>query len=314
MPRTLCVLIAMLFVTGGVVAADAPSIIAPGAELQKVSSDFKFTEGPASDKEGNVYFTDQPNDRILKWNAADGKIETFLQPCGRSNGMCVDHTGTKLIACADEKNEMWSIDLATKAVTVLFKDYQGKLLNGPNDVWVHPSGAMYFSDPLYKRDWWKRDPKMQQEMQAVYWASADGKTIKRVADDLEQPNGLIGTPDGKTLYVTDIKAKKTYSYAIKEDGSLADKKLFCAEGSDGMTIDNQGNVYFTNAGTGPDGKRSGRVPVYDKSGKLITQIFTPGEGWAANICFGGKDKDVLFITASKSVFTLKMAVKGAGSQ
>ncbi len=108
-------------------AARADGIIAPGATLQTLATDFKFTEGPASDAEGNVYFTDQPNDRIMKWTV-DGKFETFMQPCGRSNGLCFDGQG-KLIACADEKNELWSIDVKTKQVTVLIKDYQGKLLN-----------------------------------------------------------------------------------------------------------------------------------------------------------------------------------------
>src|SRR5205814_6827125 len=126
---------------------------------------------------------------------------------------------------------------------------------------------------------------------------------KRAADDLKQPNGIIGTPDGKTLYVADIGAKKTYRYTIKDDGSLADKQLFCEQGSDGMTLDNQGNVYLTGKG----------VTVYDKQGKKIHQIDI-NEPWTANVSFGGKDRDTLFITASKAVYTLKMTDKGAGSQ
>src|SRR3954447_20164847 len=104
--------------------AMAADPIAPGAKLQKLSGEFKFTEGPASDAEGNVYFTDQPNDRIMKWSV-DGQLSMFMQPCGRSNGLCFDNKGN-LIACADEKNELWSIDVASKKATVLVKDYQGK--------------------------------------------------------------------------------------------------------------------------------------------------------------------------------------------
>src|SRR4051794_4650632 len=123
-----------------VAAADPPAaggagVVAPGAKLQMLAGEFKFTEGPASDADGNVFFTDQPNDRILKWSV-DGKLSTFKAPCGRSNGLCFDAQGN-LIACADEQNQLWSIDPAGK-VTVLVKDYQGKLLNGPNDVWVRP--------------------------------------------------------------------------------------------------------------------------------------------------------------------------------
>lgn len=275
-------------------------IAAPNAKPEKISADYLFTEGPASDKDGNVYFTDQPNDRIVKWDAATGKLSDFLKPCGRSNGLFVDPAGN-IIACADEKNELWSITPDGKH-TVLVKDYKGKLLNGPNDVWARPDGGLYFTDPFYKRDYWNRGPK-EQDGEHVYYLSPDRKTLTRVTTDLTQPNGVIGTPDGKTLYVADIGAKKTYSYTINADGSLTDKKLFCEMGSDGMTIDDQGNVYLTGKG----------VTVFDKTGKKIAQIDI-NEPWTANVCFGGKDKDTLFITASKAVYTLKTTVKGAGSQ
>src|SRR6266516_4324351 len=135
-------------------------IIAPGATVQKLSSAFQFTEGPAVDRQGNVYFTDQPNDRILKWSSADSSISTFLQPAGRANGMYFDRQGN-LIACADENNQLWSIAPSGK-VAVLVKDYQGKLLNGPNDVWVRPDNGLYFTDPLYQRPYWKRGPMEQR--------------------------------------------------------------------------------------------------------------------------------------------------------
>src|SRR6185295_19434664 len=101
-------------------------IIAPGAALEKLSGGFQFTEGPAADKDGNVFFTDQPNDRIVKWNAADGAVSDWLKPCGRSNGTYFDKDGN-LIACADEKNELWSI-ARDKKVTVLVKDFGDKFL------------------------------------------------------------------------------------------------------------------------------------------------------------------------------------------
>jgi gluconolactonase len=287
-----------LTLTLRVFAAES-KIIAPAAKPEKISSAYSFTEGPACDADGNVYFTDQPNDRIVKWSV-DGKFSDWLKPCGRANGLCFDKHGI-LWACADEKNELWSIDASGKA-TVVVKDYKGKLLNGPNDVWVRPDDGIYFTDPYYRRDYWKRG-SVEQDGQHVYYLAPDHKTVTRVATDLEQPNGIIGTADGKLLYVADIGAHKTYRYQIQPDGSLTEKKLFCQMGSDGMTIDSEGNIYLTGKG----------VSVFDPDGKKIEQINIP-EGWTANVCFGGKDRQTLFITASKSVYTLQMKVKGAGSQ
>lgn len=274
------------------------NIIAAGASVQKLAGDFAFTEGPASDKAGNVFFTDQPNDRILKWSV-DGKLSTFLQPCGRANGLSFDSAGD-LWACADEKNEVWRIDPAGK-VEVVVTNYQGKLLNGPNDVWLRPGGGLYFTDPFYKRDYWKRGGKEMDE--CVYYLPAGQSAPVRVIADLKQPNGIIGTPDGKTLYVADIGVRKTYRYTIQPDGSVEKKTLFCEMGSDGMTIDSAGNVYLTGNG----------VTVFDPAGTKIAQIDVP-ERWTANVCFGAKDRQTLFITASKGFYSLRMRVKGVDSQ
>jgi gluconolactonase len=286
------------FCSMGMSLSAQSTVLAPGAKVEKLAGDFKFTEGPAADATGAVYFTDQPNDRILKWSG--GALTTFMQPCGRSNGLCFDADGN-LWACADEKNELWRID-RDGAPTVIVKDYGGKLLNGPNDLWIDPQGGVYFTDPYYRRDYWQRgDP--EQDVQAVYYLAPDHKKLSRVADDLEQPNGVIGTPDGKTLYVADIRAKRTYAFDIQDDGSLATKRLFCELGSDGMTIDSEGNVYLTGRG----------VTVFDKNGKQIEQIDIP-ERWTANVCFGGEDGRTLFITASTGLYGVNMRVQGAGSQ
>jgi gluconolactonase len=280
-------------------AADDTSPVAPGAKVEKLAGGFKFTEGPAPDAEGNVYFTDQPNDRIHIWST-DGKLSTFMEKCGRSNGLCFDKDGV-LWACADEKNELWKIDVKTKEKTVLVKDYGGKLLNGPNDVWVRPDGGAYFTDPYYKRPYWKRGPK-EQDTEAVYYLSPEG-VLTRVDGEFKQPNGIIGTPDGKTLYVADIGGNKCYVYDIQKDGSLKNRKLFCEMGSDGMTLDDEGNVYFT---------LNKAVTVFDKTGKKIATIDVP-EG-TTNVCFGGKDMKTLFITAGTSLYAVKMRTKGVVRQ
>jgi gluconolactonase len=273
-------------------AADSGSPLAPGAKLEKLGGGYEFTEGPAADKQGNIFFTDQPNDRIVKWNAADGTFSDWLKPAGRANGTFFDRKGN-LIACADGKNELWSISPDRKA-TVLVKDFGGKLLNGPNDTWVHPDGSLYFTDPFYKRDYWNRGPK-EQDGEHVYHLGRDLKTVRRVVSDLKQPNGITGTPDGKTLYVADIGAGKTYRYAIAADRTLEGKTLFCELGSDGMTLDSEGNVYLTGRG----------VTVFDKTGKKVEHIDV-AEPWTANVRIGGTNHDLLFITASKSVYGIRL--------
>ncbi|MCX8108495.1 MAG: SMP-30/gluconolactonase/LRE family protein [Verrucomicrobiae bacterium] len=288
----------LVVIFGGILSAavlGAESLIEPGAKLEKLAGGFKFTEGPTCDASGNVFFTDQPNNRILKWSL-EGRLATFMEPAGRANGMCFDPKGN-LIACADEKTELWSIAPDLR-VTVLAREFHGKMLNGPNDVWVRPDGGLYFTDPFYKRPWWQHD-KMPQDGQHVYYLSADRTRLIRVVDSLKQPNGIIGTPDGKTLYVADIGAGKTYKFDIQPDGTLTNQTLFCELGSDGMTIDSEGNLYLTGRG----------VIIFDRHGTRREQIEVP-ERWTANVCFGGPDKRTLFITASEGLYAIRLRTKG----
>lgn len=293
---TLTIAAFVLTLSGCTTVCDCSKGLFAGGGPGALSTEFEFTEGPAVDKDGNVYFTDQPNDRIMRYTI-NGKMEVFMQPSGRSNGLYFDKSGA-LIACADEKNELWRIDVKTKQHTVLAKDYDGKLFNGPNDAWIRPDGGIYFTDPFYKRPYWQRGP-MEQPSQAVYFLSTDGK-LARVEDSLQQPNGIIGTPDGKTLYVADIKAGKTWKYDIQPNGSLTGKRPFCDLGSDGMTIDTCGNVYLTGNG----------VTVFNPEGRKIANIPIPQQRWTANVTFGGKDRKTLFITAGTGLYALKMNVCG----
>jgi gluconolactonase len=272
------------------------SIIAQGAQVEKLAEGFRFTEGPAVDKAGNVYFTDQPNDVILKWSV-DDELSTFGTNMGRANGLYFDREGN-LLSCSDLDNEIWQIDMNGRH-TVLVSDYDGKKLNGPNDLWIRPDGGIYFTDPLYARDYWTRSPEMQQAGEGVYYLSSDRKRLIKVADDLEKPNGIIGTPDGKRLYVADIKANKTYVFDIRPDGALSGKSLFAPLGSDGMTIDREGNVYLTGRG----------VTVFNSGGAQIAHIPVDAN-WTANVCFGGRDMKTLFITASQYLYRIRMNVEG----
>jgi len=261
-----------------------------------VSADYQFTEGPAVDTTGNVFFTDQPNDRILKIDLK-GKVSEFLKPAGRSNGMFFAPDG-KLIACADEKNEMWEIS-SDKSHRVLFGAFEDRKLNGPNDVWIDSNSTMYFTDPYYQRKWWEHKTKPQNK-QSVYRVDRDGANVTVVDDSLVQPNGIVGDSKRRLLFVADIGASKTYQYTIASDGTLVDRKLFCLNGSDGMTIDDSGNLYLT-------GKKG--VMVFNKEGKEI-QIISIPKNWTANVCIGGKDRKTLYITASDSVYSVRLKHTG----
>jgi gluconolactonase len=283
-------------------AADAATVIAPGAKLEKLAGGFSFTEGPTCDAQGNIFFTDQPNDRILQWSV-DGKLSTFLQPAGRANGMFFDAQG-RLIACAEAKNQLWSI-APDKTVTVLATNVSGKILNGPNDVWVAPGGGLYFTDPFYARSWGDTNA-VRVDGENVYYLSPDRRELRPVITDFKKPNGIIGSPDGRRLFVTDIRANKTWRYDILPDGSLTNKTLFCSKGSDGMTLDVEGNLYLCATG------QTNGVSVFDHNGVQIDHIDVP-EKWSANVSFGGADHQTLFITASESLYSIRLRVKGANA-
>ncbi len=285
-----------VFQAYGSSSADTGSkIIADNAKPKLISNQFKFTEGPAADKKGNVYFTDQPDDKIWMYST-EGMLSVFLEKAGRSNGMYFDKRGN-LITAADENNEIWSIS-PRKKIKVILSNYKGRRFNGPNDLWIAPEGGIYFTDPYYQRPYWERKTG-EMDGHHVYYTPKGKKTAILVDSNLVQPNGIVGSADGRSLFVADIDAKKTYKYDINKDGTLANRRLFTEMGSDGMTLDEQGNLYLTGRG----------VTVFSPEGKKIEHIDLPG--WTANVCFGGKNKDQLFITSSTSVYTLTMKVKGA---
>jgi gluconolactonase len=287
------VLISIISLTGFALSAEKGSgLIAPGATLKKVQSGFSFLEGPAADSSGNIYFVDITAETIYKWTWADGKITLYRDKSAKSNGMIFDANG-RLVICEMGNNRVVRDDLKGN-ITVLADSCNGKKLHMPNDLWIDSKGGTYFSDFM--------GPGEGSESLQIYYISPDGKTVSQATKDLVAPNGLIGTPDGRILYITDPGAKKTYSYKINPDGTLTDKKLFCDQSTDGFKLDEKGNLYFS----GDNG-----VTVYSPAGLKIDEIALPGR--CANLTFGGKNRKTLFIAGGDTVYTIEMIVRGAAT-
>lgn len=261
-------------------------------KIRKLADGFKFTEGPAADSRGNVYFTDIPNERILIWTI-EGELQTHRENSGRANGLYFSANGS-LLACEGGARRMTSQSPKGK-IEVLTDSYGGGKYNSPNDLWLDKWGGVYFTDPRYG----SQDGKEQDGFH-VYYIDPKGKVVTRVINDHVKPNGVIGTSDNKTLYVADAGASKIYAYNITGPGIIGERKLFCDSGSDGMTLDHIGNLYLT----------TDAVLVFNSTGKSLGQIEVP-EG-PANVTFGGKDYSTLFITARTGLYSIKMKVHGDG--
>ncbi len=274
--------------------ADAQGLREPGAEVVAAATNFGFTEGPAADAQGHVFFTDIPRSTIHRWDAATGAVTAWTTNSGGANGLYFDARG-RLLACEGDRKRVvaWSPDGRTS--TVLTATYAGSPFNQPNDLWVAPNGGIYFSDPNYSKQ------PDTQAAEGVYYLAPGSNVPVRVIGDFKKPNGLIGTPDGRTLYATDIGARKTWAYTIQTDGTLADQRLFCERGSDGMALDAEGRVYLTDRG----------VAVFAADGRPLEVIALPQA--PANVTFGGADGRTLFMTARTAVYTLRMAVAGAAT-
>lgn len=270
--------------------AAAEELVTPQAKVEQVAGGFRFTEGPACDAWGNICFTDIPNNRIHKWSV-DGRLTTYRDNTGGANGLAFERDGN-LLACEGGNRRLTSISPDGK-VTLLADTYQGKKLNSPNDLWIDPKGGVYFTDPRYG----KKD-NLEQKGFYVYYLVPGHKSLVCVLDDLAMPNGIVGTADGELLYVADEGDGKTYVYRIQRDGLLADRKLIAPVGSDGMTLDERGNLYLTHD----------MVHVYNPKGNKITTIEVPEA--PSNVCFGGKDRRTLFITARTGLYSLRMNVRG----
>jgi len=252
------------------------------------------TEGPLGDADGNVFFTDPYGACIYKWSQ-DGTVSVFTDKSGGANGLFFDSEGN-IIAVQAYRRGLAAFDRTGKE-TILLSTYEGKKFNEPNDLYVDRKGGVYFSDPYYHVHY---DP-LELGGEHVYYLTPDRTGVIRVTEDIAQPNGIHGNPEGTLLYIIDTEEHATYVFDVNDDGTLSNKRLFVSTGYDGMTVDRNGNVYIT---TGAENT----VLIYDRSGTLLETITVPEPTW--NVCFGGSDNKTLFITAGLSLYSVQMNVSG----
>ena len=265
-------------------------IVPDGAKVKKLADGFSFTEGPAQGPDGKIYFTDIPNERIMVFDPASKKTSIFREDSGKANGLWWTPADA-LLACEGGNRRLTRTDAAGETV-VLAEKFEGKKFNSPNDCVQDGFGGIFFTDPRYGN----RDD-MEMEVEGVYYYSRR-KTVTRIVDDIERPNGVLLSNDRKTLYVADTGSKKIYAYEVSGEGKVANKREFAPIASDGMTIDERGNIYAT---------WDGKIWIFSPEGKQLEQIACPEN--PANCTLGGPKGNTLYITARKGFYSIDLNVK-----
>ncbi len=297
-------LLVSIFIATAVNAEDTESLIAPGEKVQKLAGDMKFTEGPAwIPAKRTLVFSDIPNGKIMQWRQGDG-LSVFRES-EQSNGNILDLQG-RLISCQHAAHNVVRIE-ADGSITVLADKFDGKRFNSPNDVTVRSDGTLWFTDP----PWGLNGPAELPGHWVFKLDPATGK-VEPVVKDLAMPNGINFSPDESRIYIADTGGHTkhpdpsfhelpagVHCYEVSKDGQLGKKLFTISEGSDGMTVDERGNLYTTHGG----------VNIYNADGKLLEKIEVP-EG-PANVTFGGDDYKTLFITARTSLYSIRMKYAGA---
>jgi gluconolactonase len=304
--RQLGVLCALLIVAPPIFSEEPP-IVDPAAKLEKLWGEGEFTEGPCLGPDGCIYFSDIGN-RILKFDPASDKTTVFRDPSGRSNGLKFNAKG-ELIACEGANtggNRRISKTDKDGKVTAIADVWKGKRFNSPNDLALDAKGRIYFSDPRYVGS------EMREiDSESVYRIDPDG-TVTQIITDVEKPNGIVLSPDQKTLYLAENnndpkKKRQLLAYSLRDDGTVGDKKVLFDfgddRGIDGMTVSSTGLILAT-AGKG---KNAG-LHVFTPEGKKLTMIPTPED--PSNCCFGGKDLKTMYITAGKSLYRIPLKISG----
>jgi gluconolactonase len=291
-------------------SAELRALVAAPFSLERLATGFQFTEGPIWDRAGNfLLFSDIPADTIFRWDAAS-RISTFRHPCGFTNGHTRDSAG-RLLSC-EHRNRRVCRTEADGTVVPMASHYAGKRLNSPNDIVVKSDGMIYFTDPTYGLGPNEGDAGEQElSWQGVYRVAPDGSNLTLLVDDFEAPNGLAFSPDERFLYVDDSERMHVRKFEVQADGTLAGGQIISAElGAhadrrgvpDGMKVDREGRLWVT-ARDGiwvltPDGEHLGTLPMPEI---------------AANLNWGEADRQTLYITASTSLYRVRLNVGGAPS-
>lgn len=287
------------------IAEEKDSLVAPGEKIKKVAGGMKFTEGPAwIPAKQTLIFSDIPNSKLMQWREGDG-LSVFRQS-ENSNGNILDLEG-RLITCQHAGRNLVRTESDGK-ITVLTDRFDGKRFNSPNDVAVKSDGTLWFTDPA-----WGLTGEREIPGNWVYRLDPATGSVEPVIKDLAMPNGIAFSPDERRLYVADTGGHEKLSapevrrltaticcYEVSKEGKLGKKLFQIDQGSDGMRVDVKGNLYTTTGG---------KVHIYSPEGKKLEQIDVP-EG-PANVCFGGDDMKTLFITASTSLYSIRMTNAGA---
>jgi len=290
-------------------AEDLSRIIPEGNEVVKLNTDinFEFTEGPCWDGESTLYFTDVRAEPYKIWKMdLNGNFELLLENNNRSNGIMFLPHGN-LAVCEMETGKVVELNKEGNAVKALAAKYRGKRFNSPNDLVVTKEGGIYCSDPGFGRG-----SNLPQDKLAVYYVSPKGE-IARVVNDVGIPNGVILSPDEKTLYVLDTQSPIVHAYDIQSDGTVTNSREWGTlhlpdtpdpqqpnwSGADGLAVDIEGNLYITS--------QLG-VQVFNEKGEYLGTISVPEK--PSNCVFGGTDYKTLFITAQTSVYKIDLKIPG----
>lgn len=284
---------------------DASAFVSAGAALEKLWDQGEFTEGPAYGPGGTVFFSDIGN-RIMRYDAKTGRTSVFREPSGRANGLDFDSQGRLVAAEGANTGGGRRISITEKDGTVrtLADRWQGKRFNSPNDLTIDTQGRVYFTDPRYVGD----EPR-EIATESVYRIDADGQVTQIIAD-VEKPNGIILSPNMKTLYLANSNPggpQQLLAYPLRSDGTVGAKRVLHdfgkGRGIDGMCVDREGNLY----GAAGDGSTGG-VYVFSPAGQQ--QAFIPVPETPTNCVFGGPDHQTLYITAGKSLYRIHLQKKG----
>lgn len=314
-------------------------LVPEGAQVERVATGMKFTEGPALGPDGAIYFSDIPNRKVHRFDPASGETTVFLEDSGGSNGLHWDAQG-RLVLCADKSRKVTRRELDGE-ITVIEDEFEGKKLNSPNDLDLDAQGGIYFTDP----SWAKRENRDMDEM-GVYYISSYGPSttprsatatsddtidtpdgtfrvpveqsprtlgVRRLITDLKRPNGIAFSLDEKQLYVADNDGGVVYAYDLAAPGEVSNKREFAKPpagtkgGPDGMTIDRVGNLYAAWHG-------DGAVHVWSPQGEHLARIELPKDGDKAvqptNVEFAA-DGTTLYVTGGGSLYRVKLNVPEA---